>query len=477
MEQEKTISGKDIIKVLLGNKWLYLVMAATFLVASFVGLNLISSMRKEYVAFFDYDVAGLTTVVTDQEEKNTYYIDGEKFDPRSIVTREKITRYFKDREELHGLNVDDLYSRNIIHSFEYTIRYKKNDHKMDDKDAAYIVDKKGYQLVMNSYGMNDHQAAGLASAIANEVLDITKTKIDKISYSSFIEAYDNSKSFPEKLSNLTSGINYIKELSNGLKGNYGDVVIKGGLYGGEEDKYLIEEQTISTWQNQMNIIFDSFFIDSLVNELEVNGYISPDSTDYITNLQTRISSLEREISTNTKTRDALIADRKALIENSNATLESLEIREYNTEIIELTKLIESQEEEVEKCGLQMEKITGKKRDGSSLSQEEIAAYNVGLTSFSQKLESIYDDLAFYTVQYEAIAKKVMKENLNVYFDSAEIAVSSGELSLFTILGGSFAIGVFAPMIINLVLAGFNLAEGKALVRLKKKNESSSSNEK
>ena len=97
MEQEKTISGKDIIKVLLGNKWLYLVMAATFLVVSFVGLNLISSMRKEYVAFFDYDVAGLTTVTTEDEEKVTYYIDGEKFDPRSIVTREKINQYFKEQ--------------------------------------------------------------------------------------------------------------------------------------------------------------------------------------------------------------------------------------------------------------------------------------------------------------------------------------------------------------------------------------------
>ena len=465
MEQEKTISGKDIIKVLLGNKWLYLVMAATFLVVSFVGLNLISSMRKEYVAFFDYDVAGLTTVTTEDEEKVTYYIDGEKFDPRSIVTREKINQYFIDREELHVLDVDELYVRNIIHSFEYTVRYKKNDHKMDDKDAAYVVDKKGYQLVLNSYGMNEHQATGLATAIANEVLNITKTKIDKIHYSSYVNAYDNCLSYPDTITNLVSGIDYLKQLSNSLKESYGDFVISGGKYGGEDDSFYVEEQTISNWQNQMNIKFDSFFIDSLINELEVNGYISADAEDYITTLQTKIENLSREIAVNEDVLADLTTQRKELVENVAGNLESLEIREYNTEIIELTKLIASQKEQLNLCKLQMDKL-----DSSSLTSDELAAYNAGLAAFEQKLGSIHEELVFYTNQYEAIAKKAMKDNLHVYFDSAEVVVSSGDLSLLTILGGSFAIGIFAPMVINLVLAGFNLAEGKALIHIKKKKE-------
>ena len=124
---------------------------------------------------------------------------------------------------------------------------------MDDKDAAYVVDKKGYQLVLNSYGMNEHQATGLATAIANEVLNITKTKIDKIHYSSYVNACDNCLSYPDKIANLVSGIDYLKQLSNSLKESYGDFIISGGKYGGEDDSFYVEEQTISNWQNYMRM--------------------------------------------------------------------------------------------------------------------------------------------------------------------------------------------------------------------------------
>ena len=46
--EEKTLNGKDIIKLLLGNKWLYLIMVAAFFAVGFVGFNMYSASRKEY---------------------------------------------------------------------------------------------------------------------------------------------------------------------------------------------------------------------------------------------------------------------------------------------------------------------------------------------------------------------------------------------------------------------------------------------
>ena len=91
MNEEKNISGKDIIKVLLGNKWLYLLLAAAFLIVSFISLSVISQSKVEYISFFDYDVAGFSTSTSENGEELTLYIDGEKFDTRTVVSEEKGT--------------------------------------------------------------------------------------------------------------------------------------------------------------------------------------------------------------------------------------------------------------------------------------------------------------------------------------------------------------------------------------------------
>lgn len=468
MNEEKRIGAKEIIKALFGNKWLYLIMAAAFFAISFVGLNLMSSARKQYVAFFDYNVPGLTTIVDEDGNQNTYYIDGEKFVFRSIITREKLKKYFAEHEELNSLNADELYSNNVVASFSFKIRYKKNDHKMDDKDAAYVEDKRGYELVLNSHGLNAHQAEGLAYAIANEVLEITKTKLDKIRYSQYINAYDRSNSYLDKIQNLIEGVNYLKEQSTSLKDTYGDVALSSDFYGGESDAYYLDSQTLSTWQNSMNVDFGTFYLDSLANECANNGYVNPNYTDYISSLKTQIENLTREISINDAVRTYLETERNTLLTSvkDGTSVESLEIGEYNAEIVSLTKIIEEQNEQ-----LKMLQNELKNTDTSSLSPSELAAYNANLSNFEGKLSSIREKLGFYTAQYEAIAKKTMKENMSIYFDKADIISTSGGFSTLVILGGSIAVGVFAPMAVNLAWLCFKTADGKPIFKFKKNEDS------
>ena len=119
---------------------------------------------------------------------------------------------------------------------------------------------------------------------------------------------------------------------------------------------------------------------------------------------------------------------------SGATIESVEIREYNTEIISLTKTIADQKEQVDLYELQLEKL-----DKSSMTQEEIAAYNANLDNFEARLTLIRQTLGFYTSQYEAIAKGIMKENLHVYFDNADIITEKSGLKTSIIVIASTGI--------------------------------------
>lgn len=461
MEQDNGLKLKDIIKLLLGNKWLYLIMVGFFAICSVIGFSIYSSHESEYVSFYDYDVAGFSTTIDESGFAQAKYIDGEKFDPRSIVTKEKIKEYFDGSDELKDLDAESLYDNGVIKSFGYKVKYVKNDHKKDDKDAAYIEDKRGYEIVLSSKKLSKLQAKALASAIANEVINVSKTKIDKIQYRSFLNYFDNTNNYPEKISSLNGGIAYLKELSSSLISSYGDILLEEGKYGGEDDKYFLDAKTISDWQKELGITFDSYYVDSLLSELEVNGYISNESIMYVASLSTNIANLEKEIAANETILTDLKAQRDALVASigSNATIESVEIGEYNAEIISLTKKIGEQKETVSVYKLQLQNL-----DTSSFTQEQLEEYTTKLSAFNGKLQQIRNDLEFYTNQYEAISKQTMKNDSSVYFDSPDIVEIQGNIKIGIIAVSSLAIGFFAPMIINLAVAAFGVAEGKPVFK-------------
>lgn len=466
MEEENAVNLKKIVKVLLGNKWLYLLMAAIFLIVSVAGLSVYSSINTEYVAFYDYNVAGFSTLVDETGNAKAKYIDGEKFDPRLVVTKEKIKELFSNRDELRLLDVEKLYEKDLIKSYGYKIKYEKNDHKKDEKDVDYLESKRGYELVINSNLLSKSQAKALSEEIANEVVRVSNVKIDKIEYDSFLKYYESTSNYPEKISSLDNGINYLKDLSNNLIETYGDVLLSDAKYGGEDDKYFLSSKTISAWQKQLNIAFDGYYVNSLLSELETNGFISSDSAMYAATLKTNITNLERQIDVDEAVLNDLKTQRDALVSaiGTNATIESVEIGEYNTEIIALTKKIAEEKESVDIYRLQLEKL-----DTSSFTQEELEEYTSKLLNFNTKLQNIKDDLEFYTNQYEAIAKNIMKNGSRVHFDSPNVVTTQGNLKTTFIVGTSIAVGIFAPMIINVFLAAFTIADGKP-ISLKRKKE-------
>lgn len=461
MDEEKTISMRDIMKVLLGNKWVYLIMVAGFAIASFVSLKITSSAKKEYVTFFDYDIAGFNRA----DDGTARFIDGEKFDPRAMITKEKILSYVESNEELKGLDVNAIAKKNGIKSFTYSATYKENDHKMNEYDSAYIADKVGYKLVLDPSLFSYEEAQVFSKALANEAIRMTREKIGHLFYRTYLNYYDSTYSYVDQISYLNGGIAYLNSLVDSLVNEYGDVVLPAGECGPGEN-YKIESMKLSDWKENININFERYKVSTLQDELELGGYIDDRSSEYISSLKTTIENLNREISTDESILAKLTSQRDDLVSSVGATvtIESLEIGGYNNEIIELTKTIDNKKEQVKRYEIQLKKL-----NIDDLSDDEKAIYNAGLPVFKEKLSKIRTALGLYTEQYEVIAKKVMNDNMNVYFDSSNIVNEEGGMSIGVIIGISAVVGIFVPMLVNLAIAGFALGEGKPLLKAKKKN--------
>ena len=203
MEEEKKISLKDIIKLLLGNKWIYLIMVAAFFVTSIVGFSLYSYLSKEYIAFFNYDVAGFT-----YDENNGCFIDGEKFDPRSLLTEDKVNSYLKSNDSLNDFTYNEVITKGGVKSFEYKIKYEKNDHVMNDEDNKYIESERGFELILNAKTFSKEQAKYFVEIVANQVIEISKEKIDSIKYDFYLKSFRGANSYSDKVSSLESGIEF-----------------------------------------------------------------------------------------------------------------------------------------------------------------------------------------------------------------------------------------------------------------------------
>ncbi|MCR5309401.1 MAG: hypothetical protein K6E21_04750 [Bacilli bacterium] len=452
MGEEKRVTLKDIIKLLLGNKWIYLFMLATFFVASMVGLNIYSSSNKEYSSFFNYNVAGFT-----YDENSGTFIDGEKFDTHSLITKDKITSYLQSNEILKSISYEDLIENNGIKSFGYKIEYEKNDHVMNDVDNKYLESKRGFELVLNSKAFSKEQAKVFAGIVAKQVIEISKEKVESINYSAFLKNYINANSYSDKVTSLESGIELINNKCMDLQNVYGDVAITSGNYGGEEEKYYVDSQNISEWLEDMNICFKGYFVNSLAKELELGGFIREESRDYIVFLKTSIENLNREIAVNESILSDLKNQRDDFISmiSSTSTIVNLEIGEYNSEIISLTKEIAKQKEQLAIYNLQLDKL-----NTSTMTNEELQNYNRSLEEFENKLNLVYDKLDFYTKQFEAVSKKIMNDNMAVFYESSDIVDLQGGMKFTTIAMLSAAIGFFAPMVVNIVIACFKEAEGK-----------------
>ncbi len=459
MKEEKTVSLKETFIFLIGNKWLYLIMFVSFLAVSLVGFNIASSYKREYSSFFDCNIAGFHS---DVNEKESYFIDGEKFEPRSLLTREKVKGYLACSYLFDGLTAEQLEFNGGFKSFEFKTTYKEIED--NDGNIKRVLDKQGYEIVFNSSVVNVEQAKLLSQMIANEVVTKSNKKIEKYRFGSYLDSYNQEKGFDEKVKSLTDGINNLIAQTDSLKLFCGNFNIEANKYGGIDERYYLSSETIDDWETNMKDDLTGFDVDSLSIESRVKGYIDPNYPEYIEYLEVSVEDLNREIAVNEEVLAYLKLERDNVITLSGSE-ENVQISEFNNKIIDLTEKIAKQKEQARIYNLKLQKL-----DPTFIASEEYAEYSTDLNTFKNKLASLYEKLKFYTDQYEAIAKKAMIDNSNTHFENPSIITINAGMRTFPMLVYSLLIAAFLPMGINGCVAVFKMLDSKPLFRKKSKEE-------
>ena len=458
MKEEKTVSLKETIIFLIGNKWLYLIMFISFLAISLVSFNIVSSSKREYSCFFECNLPGFHF---DREQEKGYFADGRKFEPNSLIEKNKIEGYLSVSYLFDGLTYDEITNKCGIKSFKYKELYKNGEDSSEDNKT---LDKQGYEIVFNASVINIDQAKLFSEMIVNEIVKKSNSAVENLCNSNYLNLFEKGISYEAKINCLSDEFEYLNSLINFLKTSFDNFKIEADNYGGSDEKNYLPEQSADDWETQMKADLESFNKDSLLNEVKVNGYIDSNYPEYINFVETEVKSLNRTIGVEEGILAQLEAQRDNLVTLSGSD-ESAHISVYNEKIISLTEKIANQKEQVSLYNLQLEKL-----DPSFIASPEYAAYSANLSAFENKLNSFNEKLNFYTVQFEAIAKKTAKNNSRIYFDDLNVVSIRAGMGNFAILVYSLLIATFLPMAINGGVAAFKAIESKPLFKIKSKQK-------
>lgn len=426
-EKESGISLIDVLGVMFGRKLLLLIVTLSLFLASTIVILVYNQRKSTYEGMYSYYVLGLS---------DGKYIDGSRFDVRDLVTLEKLNEYKEEHEELKNLDMELVYNKGVIESLKYETVYKKNEAKKNNTDDEYVIDKEGYKIVLKKRYLSLVEAQVLTKAIAEEANIISQELVDKADYTQHLKLF--------KLSNVYENqVNYLEEQYKLLNEKYTDLIEQYG------DITLNDNQKLSDVRLSLQEYFQNISFDSLRNELNYNGYVK-DYTDYEVQIEKQIEELTREKAVSTKKKDELINQRDAMLAiAATGQLQTLELSQYNEEIIKLSNRIYDIDEEIDLLNLKLANKTKETTDED---------YKAALNSFKQKLQNHYEKLLEATEEYTKNEQEVVKKYSLVYYDSNKIVEEVSAISLVKFLIIALVASFAVAIIVNLCIDGKKLTK-------------------
>lgn len=436
-EEKKGVTLSQVIDVVIGNIKRFLIIAAAVFIVCFIALYLYKRTTVDYEALFSYDISG---------PSKDAYIDGSRFDTRDLITLEKLNKYKAEHEELASLDMEAVFYGNAIKSIKYETTYKKNENKVNDEDADYILEKAGFKVILNESYFTKEQATTLVKAIAEEPISVTKSLIEKSNHKNYLRIYSASKNFESKIENLMKQKEVLASGFDGMMYLYGDVYLENGYYGEEGNAaYYLEDLKISDVKLMMSEYFQGYSLDDLQTELSLAGYIDPlGVSEYRLSLETQKKEIQRQIAINESKLNRLMDQREALVQSTTGTsLYTTELGVYNEQIVRISLEIEDQKAKEALIDISITALN------DSLNDPE---YIAKVADFENRLTQIYNELDYLTTLYTNVEKKVRSERCNIYYDTNSVVSTTSSFKMSAVLLISVGAAIIVPILVNLVIS-------------------------
>ncbi len=436
-ENENTITFTDLLRVIFNRTKLLLIVTLGLFILATIGIYFHNKLNSTYEGMFSYSIDCY---------ENGYYYEGTKFEYRDLVSLESLNKYQKQYESLKGLDMAKLYDKGAIESIEWDTLYDKNVAKMNEEDNDYVVKYKGFKVTLKKHYFSLVQAKDLLQAIAKEPNVISNQLIDEKNYDYYIQLFDSSTIFENKITYLRLQLNLIDSRYDELLDNFGNITVKDG-------RELQEIKTIT------NKIFENYNLEQIETELNNRGYVL-DYTTYYNTLIDNKTNLENKKHVDELKYDDLTQQRDTLLQNSG-TLYSIEIESYNKELIRLTSEIRDFEEEIRLIEIKINNYENSKTDQDFI--DNVQKFNSTLTSYKQQLVEA-------TKELKRIESEVFESNSSVYYYYTTIVLTVNKINRVLWIAVAFIISLLIGICVNLVLDFNKIDELREKCKQKRLNE-------
>lgn len=422
-EEEQGITLSQILAVLFGRKITFFSVWAGVFVLGVLALKfVVEPQTKIYTTEFEY-----TTTVADTET----FSDGQDINIYELVSLENIIGVANE------VGISESNAKNIYYSSKFVVRRNEETEVVEQVKLSHVYFsielptkpfKNATQVRNFMQGIADLPNLGEQFILSTQVNDKA------------FALYEAGTTFDLQVSCLESQVELLKKRYKALLETYGDVFINNG-------------NKISDAMSSIEDYFKINSLDEINDQIRVNGYVKGAGSEK-DKYQAQIDTLTREKNVAQLKLNDLKTQRDDLLTTAAGTVQSLELTEYNTQIIELTLRLRDIDEEVE--------ILQKKIDNLDKISTD-ADLQASIAQVQTLLDSYKDQLVEFTDEYEEAATYVAENNSLTYFKSSSVVNVENSVGLIKLFAYPLIVGLLLALVVNLFIDGKKLTKRFRLV--------------
>lgn len=408
INNDEGISILELIKLIFKRKLVLGITTGMIFLVCFLGIMLIyNKIAPKYESKFEYSYP------TFSENK---YLDGSIFNYRDLITVESLNNIKKSNDNFSSVDVEKMYDNDDI-SISYVDNTKE---RSTSKEIVFTIS------IAKKYFVNDKQAKEFITSLSKIPVDRNLAISEIIAYDNYLTLYDSSEIYEIKVDMLQKQYELLIDKYDELISLFHDVVLSDG-------------KLISFHKNELEVYFNNNSIDSLYNEIALNGYVI-ENESYLNELRIKKNTLTAQKNVN-QLKLKEFEDRISKIIDSTSSNSVVLIESYTQEIVKLVNegyVIDSEISAI---------------DDKLNSNADSTAFDAKLLLYRNKLES-------FAKQLSNVEKELVNSNSNVYYQYKSVIKTQGAINIIVAGAGSLFIGFMVAAVVNICIGYSSLNKKK-----------------